>query len=204
VEPTPTPAPAPFLADGFESGFGAWSSVTRDGDATVSIDPSPVFAGAGAVHLHVTSSSTSRANLDRVLPAGTASVLLDGRFNILGEGLSGSNVPTFRLFNGTTRILEVYRENVAGDLWLRTNNGAGGWTYYKLGRVLTKGQWYRVSVNATAAGGSSTVAIELDGVRLFDRVIPLVSTSFTDAMVGAEHVRQVMELYADEVTIRVR
>ena len=100
--------------------------------------------------------------------------------------------------------MDVYRQNVAGVLWLRTNNGAGGWTYYNLGQTLTKSQWYQVSITATAAGSASTVAIRLNGVLLFDQTIPLVSTTFTDAMVGAEHVRQVMELYADDVSIDAR
>jgi hypothetical protein len=140
-------------------------------------------------------------NIMATLPAGTSIVSLDGRFNVAGQGLSSSNVPTFRLFDRGTRILDVYRQNVTGSLWLRTYDGAGGWTFYDLHRIIPMYQWFEMAIQAKAAGASSSVSVTLNGTLLFSGTIPLITTTLSDAMVGAEHVRQVMDLYFDDVTI---
>ncbi len=200
--PVPTPTPVgPFLFDDFESGnFSKWTTVTATGDATATVQSTTVFAGTKAGYLHVTSSSTSKGNISKTLPAGTSAISLTGHFNIQGEGLSNSNVPAFRLFNNGTRILDVYRQNVSAGLWLRTNNGAGGWTFYNMNRTLNKFQWYTIKLQV---GPANTVTVSLDGTQVFSQAIPLVSTTFTDAMVGAEHFQQVMDLYFDDITIAI-
>src|SRR5207245_8524133 len=139
--PTPTPSPPPppvtgcspstalpqsldpdplVLGDNFEGGtFSSWTSVTAEGDARAVVDWPTAETGTCGGHFTISSSSTSRANITRSLPALITDVWADGWFYESGEGLANSNVGFFRFFDGSNRIADVYRQNITGGYWLR-------------------------------------------------------------------------------------
>lgn len=205
-------APAPttadpgtvVLADNFESfDFSKWTTVGLGGDGSATIQTAQVHSANCAAKLHVTASSSSKANLVKNLPAGTAEIYADGWFNVLAEGASGSNVPMFRLFNGTTRVVDVYRQNINGALYVRLPNGSGGFTYTSLGRSRALGQWFHLNVHATAAGASSTVEVSVDGeLALPSKTANLGTSVLTSVMIGAEHFAQQGDQAVDDVVIK--
>jgi hypothetical protein len=191
------------LADGFESfGFSTWTQSEQKGDGAVRILVGDSHTGTCAALLHVTSSPGSKAFLSKTLPAGTSTVAADGWFRIDHEGALRSNVPFFRLFDGTTRVADVYRENSTGKLFLRTVNASSTVAYQSLGRTVALGTWHRLQVLTTAAGPASSLEIRLDGQAIRTGAASLGAGSFTRAQVGAEHFAQQMDLVVDDVVFK--
>ncbi len=204
-------APAPtsgdpgttVLADNFEtSGFPMWSAVTRLGDASVNLQPQTVHAGRCAGLVHVTSSTGSKGNLIRTLPSATSELWADGWFNVVRPGDSAtSNVPLLRLFTASSRLVDVYRLNDGGALYLRSPNGAGGFAYTPLGRTLAPGAWYHLKLHTVAAGDASRIEVWLDGQLLESITAPLGTSVLEQAMVGSEHFAQDGDLAVDDVVL---
>jgi hypothetical protein len=192
------------VADNFESGSltTKWTK-TDEGDAWAGVTTSFDHSGACAGRLVVTNSWTSRANIRRGLPSGTDEVWASGWFRVNKQGYWGSNVPTFRLFNGSTRILDVHRQNISGAMWLRTRTSSGSWRYVKLGPTLALGRWYYVEVHVRTAWSSSYVTVWLNGTMLYRNAAYSLPTSrLTTVMIGAEHYRQLGDLGFDDVVVK--
>ena len=203
--PTTSDPGSVVVADNFESNTLAnWSTTQLAGDGSAVVQSSVVKTGNCAALLHVSGDSGSRANLSKTLPAGTAEVWADGWFNVQAEGASNSNVPFFRLFNGSTRLVDVYRVNVSGQLYLRLPNGSGGWQYTSLNRTRALNTWIRVKVHAVAAGSASTVEIWVDDFKVLTRAgdVPLGATSFSSLLIHAEHFAQRGDLAVDDVVVK--
>ena len=202
LTPNTTDPGTSILADGFESfTFDRWTTVTREGDATASIQTTEVHAGQCAALLNVTAAVDSKANLAKTTPAGTAAVTADGWFKVIAEGTNtNSNVPFFRLFAGGARIVDVYRQNGNGAMFLRLPNGST-FTYTSLGRTLALNTWYQIKVYARAAGAGSTVTVSLNGAQIYTTSTAPLGSSIDTVMLGSEHFAQQGKLAADEVTI---
>ena len=191
------------VRDHFESGsLGKWT-ITDEGDAWAGLTDDVAYRGRCAGRLVVSSSSTSRANVRTTLPAGSTDAWAIGWFRVGAEGYSGSNVPTFRFFNGSQRIVDVHRQNGSGDLWLRTADGHGSWRYVHLGTRVSLNSWHRVIVHVHAGWSSGRVDVFVDGVLRFrDTSYYVPASRITTVMVGAEHVRQKMDLAFDDVVVK--
>lgn len=209
---TSTPAPSNshpgsyVVRDNFETGdFRRWSRVVAEGDAWAGVTSSRRVDGACAGRLIVTDRWDSRGNIRKTLPSGTRDVWLDGWFRVDRQGAWGSNVPIWRLFDGSRRIADVHRQNVAGELWLRTSDGNGGWRYRKLGRQLAMGTWYRIQFHVYANWSGSDIDVWVNGTQLYHNGSHwLPAGALTTAMIGAEHRRQVMDLSFDAAIVKAR
>ncbi|MGI8729476.1 MAG: hypothetical protein ACR2LK_05720 [Solirubrobacteraceae bacterium] len=194
-----------ILADNFETfDFSRWSTVTRDGDATAEVQTATVGSGRCAALLTVTANQGSKGNLIKTTPSGTGSIWADGWFNVLGEGTNtSSNVPLFRVFDGTTRLADVYRANGSGQLYLRLSNAGGTTTYHSLGRIAALGTWYRVNLHVDASGSASTVRVSVNGTQVFLKTDAALGTSTIGrVMIGSEHFAQEGRLAADDIVIK--
>ncbi len=199
------------LADGFESGnFSKWTTVTQHVDATAVIQAATVKTNNCAAKIHVTTTTGSRANIAKTLPAASKEVWATGWFNVTRQGAdTASNVPTFRLFNGTTRILDVSRQNGSGVFFVRWPTAAGS-SWNSTGRTLSVNQWYQIKVHAVANGSQSQVRVWLDGVQVFNKSNSTTGfasfgsfTSISSLQIGAEHVIQDGDFVADDVVAKV-
>jgi hypothetical protein len=206
-----TPAPTNsdpgtvVIADNFEGGLGQWTKISTQGDATIQIVTDKFKTGQCAVRTKVTSAVwDSRGNLEKFLPSGTGEVWLTGWFNIERDSPDpGWNVPTFRLFSDGKRVLDVSRQNVTGNIFLRFPNGVGGWSYIMTGRKMDLNRWYQVKVHARANGNLSTVEVWLDGVRYINTSSVTLGVWAIDmAMLGAEHQNQEGDVVADDVVVK--
>ena len=209
--PADTPAPATgdpgtvVLADAFETqGFPAWTAVTRLGDAIVNLQPDHVRSGNCAGLIRVSSTSGSKGNIYKTLPAGTREVWMDGFYSVLRRGsVDTSNVPLTRFFLAGARKADVYRQNGTGAMWLRVPDGSGGYTSYSLGRTLALGEWVNVKVHAVSTPETQRVEVWVDGVLKRSLDAPTIGTGgFDQAMVGAEHFVQEGDLAVDDVVIK--
>jgi hypothetical protein len=193
------------LADNLESGdFRNWSRVVRNGDAQAYVTGSRAWSGACSGRLVVTSRWDSRANVQKHLGSSIDEVWAQGYFYVAKEGSWGSNVPIWRFFNGSQRIIDLHRQNGTGDLWIRRWNPSGGWWYSKLDKRLSLNRWYQVKMYVRSWWGGSKVAVWVDGTVLYYKWPYVASGRITTAMVGAEHVRQVMDLSFDHLVIEAR
>lgn len=201
--PTTADPGTTVLADNFESyDFSKWSAVGLAGDATATIQTATVKSGACAAKLHVTSNASSMANLSKTLPAGTADAYADGWFNVASDGLSGSNVPEFRFFSGTSRVVDVYRVNGTGQMYLRLPNGSGGYQFISLARTRALDVWFSVNVHVVANGASSTVVVKIDDQTVLTRTVDLGTSTLSRVQVGSEHLAQAGDLIVDDVVIK--
>ena len=201
--PTTTDPGAVILADGFESfDFDSWTRVERDGDGLATVQKNIVKRELCAAKIHVTSNPSSKANLRKDLPAGTADLWADGWFRVATEGAAGSNVPFFRYFGAAgTRVVDVYRQNGSGALYLRVPSG-GGFAYHSLGRSLAMNEWANFKVHGDLRGAGDTVQVWLNGDKLFDRDdLNLGTDTFSTLRVGSEHPTQMMDLFVDDVVL---
>lgn len=192
------------VADNFESfEFNQWTRVTREGDAIATIEREDDTRGCVA-KLKVTANSGSMANLSKTLAPGANEVWAHGQFNVTRPGTNtSSNVPLFRLFQGSSRIVDVYRSNSNGSLFLRVPNGSGGWSFVSLGRTLQVGTWYDLKLRAVANGSSEgLIEVWLNGTKLAPVAAKLGVVGFDTAMVGSEHFAQEGDLSADDVIVK--
>ena len=209
-----TPAPAnPFpgtlvTANNFESGslapygIAPGYALNTGGDGTATIDNKLAHSGKCSVHLHVTDTAGSLANLVTPVPANTNNVYADGWFNITTAGVAGNDVPYFRFFFDSTRFVDIYRYNQNGQLWLRVTSSTGfNYTQLVKGSV-SMSVWHHVSMHVIANGAASTVEVSLDGTQLFSsNKVATTATTITAVQVGAEHLRQMGDIYIDDLVI---
>lgn len=107
------------------------------------------------------------------------------------------------MFTASKRLADVYRANDSGALWLRSPNSAGGFTYTRLGRILTAGAWYHLKLHTVAAGSASRIEVWLDGQLLQSINAPYLGTSILErSMVGSEHISQDGDLAVDDVVLK--
>jgi len=207
---TPTPTNGDpgtvVLADNFESGtFNGWTTVVHNGDATAYVTGTHHQSGWCAGRLHVTANSGSRAYLQKWIGWSAWDVWATGEFYIDGAGWIPNNVPYLRLWDGSRRIVDVYRQNGTGGLWLRTATSSGGWAYVMLKSWVPMDTWHSVKMHVRPNWGWSTVEVWFDGSRVYANSQKYLPTSdLTSVMVGAEHSRQQMDLYFDDIVIKAR
>ncbi|WP_197061935.1 PKD domain-containing protein, partial [Sinomonas humi] len=192
-------------ADNFESGSLSKYSVQATGAATVSVSSAFAQDGACSAYIHVPSDATSVGNFSTPLPSGTKEVYADGWFNITQGGASGNNVPYFRFFSGTTRFVDVYRDNTTGKLWLRSLQPDGvTYTYAALGTAaVALSTWHHVAMHVIPNGATTTVEVWIDGALLYSSAtVNTSATSVTSVMNGAEHVSQAEDTYIDDLIVK--
>src|SRR6478735_10036298 len=210
-------APAPtnadpgsvVLADNFETNdFSKWTTVTHLGDATAAVQSAIFNSPACAARISVTGNSGSEANVVKNLPAPAREVWASGWFDIARAGsASNNNVPTLRFFNGSQRVLDVSRQNISGDLFVRWPTGSG-FTIIGVGH-LAVGQKFALKIHLVLNGTQSQAQVWQDGTKLFDRsnsttgFIDLGSnTSINVLQLGAEHVMQDGDMIADDIILK--
>jgi hypothetical protein len=205
-EPSPsnTFSGSTVLDTSFEtSGFcGLVAKVGGDGTATIST--SLKKTGTKSAKLHVTDTSGSLATLSMPFTTTTKTAYADGWFNITTAGLTGSNVPYFRFFSGSTRIADVYRYNNNGQLWLRVTSPTGSFVYTKLtSGSVSMNAWHRVGMRVTTNGSRSTIQVWLDNsLKYSSSSVNINATTLSKVQLGAEHTRQKGDEYIDDVIIK--
>ena len=194
-------------AANFESGSitaEGFDAPVTGGTGTASVSSAQQHSGRCSVYLHVTTGATSLANFSAPLPSGSDEVYTDGWFNITRAGLAGNDVPYFRFFNGSTRMLDVFRSNDNGALVLRVTSPtqAGVFSYQTLAPTVPLGTWHHLVVHVVANGASSTAEVWFDGQLLYASQVATAFNAVTRVQLGAEHLQQSGDSYIDDVVIK--
>jgi hypothetical protein len=137
------------------------------------------------------------ANISNTL-GGTAktNVWASGWFYVTQEGLVGGNVPYLRFFDGSTRIVGVYRQT-GGEAWL-----LAGTTYVNLSTPMALNTWHQVTVHVAPAEADSTVEVWIDGAPVYSSITTALTTAqITKVQLGNEVAAQNGSEYFDDVAI---
>jgi hypothetical protein len=193
------------VADNFEStSFGSEWTVVAQGDATTTISTDTSHSGSCAGRFYVTANSKSMAYISTDLGGSMTDVWATGWFDITHPGQdTNSDVPYLRFFDGSNRIVDVFRSNGDDDAWLRTANGSGGWTYNQLNVPMPLDTWQQVTLHVAPNGAASTIEVWIDGTRVYNTTSYNLhtTTKLTTVLLGAEHDQQEMVEYFDDVCI---
>jgi hypothetical protein len=203
VDPSPTTriwtVNVAIVNDGFESGgFAAtvWT-VKTGGDGTAAVQTTDVKTGLYAARFAETANTGSLTYARAPFPVQN-DLLVSGDFKILTEGASGANVPLLRLFDSSgTRILSVYRQNLAGDKLY----GQYGGTAFLASKTLPLNTWAHLDVHVTAGGtGASVVELKLNGTSVYSTTVGTLTTGVAAVQIGNETAKQTFALVADNIT----
>jgi hypothetical protein len=136
--------------------YSTFDDGTRDGwtesitgNGTTAITSAAAHDGPFGASSNVPATSGDRAALTRSI-GPSQSATIRGWWKVTTEGSSSSsNVPFARLFNGSQRLADVYRQNqqAGANVWLRVVEAAGGsnYTYIPTGYTLPVDTWVYVS-----------------------------------------------------------
>jgi len=203
----PTPASRTWtlqrslFGDGFESGnFSAWTSVKTGGDGTATtVQGITGSTGVYAARLSATAATGSLAYLRKSFSPAPSDVTFSGDFQIAAEGVSGMNVPIFRLFDASgVRIVNVYRQNLDADRLYVTTGATRNTTTGKL----PLNRWGHLTLHVISAGaGASTVEVSLNGTSIYRSTTATIDTSggVATLQVGNDTAKQPFTMFVDEI-----
>jgi hypothetical protein len=190
------------FSDGFESGnFGAagWS-VTTGGDGSATVQSAIVKTGAFAARLAETANTSSVAYARKNLGASYADLSVAADVQVQQEGVSGANVPIFRLYDASSvRLLTIYRQNATnGQIW-----ATDGTNRYQSTALLALNAWGRIKVHVITAGsGGSTVEVWLGATKVLTvTTANLGSSGVRTIQIGNDTSKQTFSLVADDVLV---
>lgn len=115
-----------------------------------------------------------------------------------------------RIFAGLTRVVDVYRDDSTGELWLRRKDDGGVDRFTAIPTTLNGAvrqtvplnTWMQVDVRVTYTGAqTATISVWLDGTERLNASYPLLSGGFDRFQLGSEHVSQYVDLDIDDVEI---
>lgn len=127
---------------------GNWAP-TVAGSGTTEITTAHKHDGLYGAHADVPADTGDRAGFTTTF-TGAQQVTISGWWKVTTEGASSSsNVPFARLFSGSQRLADVYRQNqqVGDNLWLRVVKAGGGANYWFIdaGYTLPLNTWVYIS-----------------------------------------------------------
>jgi hypothetical protein len=199
--PTPTPQPAGQLfADGFESGnFSSWTSAQAGTGGSAVVQSATKRSGSYAAAFSATSTVGSYGYARRNLGSAYGELRVGLSADIASEGISGGNVPILRLYNASgTRILSLYRQNVAGDKLFVQHSGL----YNSTTGIMPLNTWRRFEVHVIVNGASSTVEIWSDGVLIHRTLLANLGTSGVQTIqIGNDTSGQAFSAFIDDVVV---
>jgi Concanavalin A-like lectin/glucanases superfamily len=191
---------ATLFADGFESGdFSAWSQVQTAVDGTAAVQSKIVKTGAVAAQLSESATAGSKAYVRKTLSAPQQDLTATGDFQVVAAGVSGGNVPLFRLLDpGGTRLISVYRQNdTKGTIGI-----AIGSTHPASTGTLALGTWANVSLHVITAGAASTVEVRLNGSLVYSTTAASLGTAgVSTTQIGNDTAAQAFNLVADNISV---
>ena len=190
-------------ASSFESGTLDGFTVSKSGTGEASVSAGLSHSGNCAAVLHTTTAPGSLAKVTVDLTLGATDAYAEGWFNIAAEGMAGNNVPYFRFFSGPVRVLDVFRQNISGELVLRTSTPAG-FTYTTLRQYVSTASWHRLVMHVVPNGPGTKVQIWWDGRSLFVGTLNVPATTVEKVQLGSEHDQQMADIYVDDVVVNSR
>jgi hypothetical protein len=189
-----------LFSDGFESGnLSRWTQVRVAGSGAVANAQSSVVK-SGNFSAYITAPTTDNYAYARAtLAASQTDLTVSGDFDITVEGVSGQEVPIFKLYDGAgSRLVYVYRRNVSGSIYVVYN----GTTYYTATKMAL-GTWTNFVVHTITAGASSTVEVTMNGKSIYRTTTASLGTSGIRTIQIGNDKQLPFALYADNILARI-
>lgn len=203
AKPTNTFPGKVVVASNFESGKLKGFTLTTQGDGSVQVASASSHSGACAAFLHATTANNSIAYMQAALPGKTAEVYADGWFKITTAGVDGNNVPFFRFFNGTERVLDLFRDNASGAVVLRVTAPDGSFSYTTPVPNAALSTWHHVAMHVVPNGAATSVQVWFNGESVYtSNTVRIGAESLTAFQLGAEHDTQMGDTYVDDVIVK--
>jgi hypothetical protein len=192
-----------LFSDGFESGdFSAWTTVKTGADGAAIVQTSTVKSGTYAAKLSETAATGSYSYARKSFAPAQTDLTVSGDFQVVQEGVSGGNVPLFRLLDSTgARIISLARQNLDSNKIRVTYGGTG---YTTTGR-LPLGTWANLELHIIVAGtGASTVEVRLNGALIYQTSsASLGAEGVATLQIGNDTTKQTFTVVADNIAARV-
>jgi hypothetical protein len=200
--PTATPVSPSLFTDGFESGdFSAWTITVVGGDGSAVVQSSPAYNGNFSAKFSETGNTGSLAYIRKSLFAPETSLKISGDFMIAQEGVSGGNIPIFRVFDSSgTRLLTLYRQNLTnGQIWSYDNT-----TRIQANTLMPLNIWMHFDLYVITNGtGASTIEVYMNGVRVIQTTTAnLGSSGVFTVQIGNDTSKQISTMFADDIVIQ--
>jgi hypothetical protein len=200
--PTSTSSASILFSDGFESGdFSAWTITTTGGDGSAVVQNTVVHTGNFSARLSETANTGSNAYSRKSLLSPETNLTISGEFMVTQEGVSGANVPIFRIFDPSgTRLLALYRQNATnGQIWSYDNT-----TRIQATSLMPLNSWAHFEVHVITNGsGASTIEVYMDGVRVIQTMSASLGTAgVLTIQIGNNTSGQTFTLYTDDIRIQ--
>ncbi|CAI3799580.1 LamG domain-containing protein [Pseudarthrobacter sp. MM222] len=192
-----------IAASNFESGKLKGFKATTQGNGSVKVASTSSHSGACAAFLHATTANNSIAYMQAALPGKTTEVYADGWFNITKAGVAGNNVPFFRFFSSSERVIDLFRDNASGAVVLRVTAPNGTFSYTTLVPNAALGTWHHVAMHIVANGTATGVQVWYNEQSVHaSKSVRIGAKSLTAVQLGAEHDTQMGDTYADDVIVK--
>jgi parallel beta-helix repeat protein len=195
-----TAGSAALFSDGFESGnFSQWTTVRSASGGTATVQQADVAEGKFAARLSATSTTGSFADVRRALAVPLTDLTVNGRFEIVGQGPTGTNVPLVRLFDGSgRRLLSVYRQNQTDDkLWVQHSG-----SYFKSWGDVPLRRWSKLEISMLGAGTSSgSVELRIDDATVYKAANLPLEGPVAMLQIGNDVKAQPFEVVVDDVSV---
>jgi hypothetical protein len=197
-----TPVVSTFFNDGLESGsYSAWDLATAGGDGSVSVQTGTVRNGTYAALLSATGNVGSDAFARKIMTSPETDLTATGYFMVTQEGVTGANIPIFRLFDlSGNRLISLYRQNLdLNKVYFTDLSGA---------KTIVAGSmplntWVKFDLHVITSGnGTSTLDIYLNSVLAYRSTTASLGISGVSVVqIGNDTSRQTFSLFADDVSI---
>jgi hypothetical protein len=201
VPESSTPPGDELFYDDFESGdLQAWTLLEMGPEAVVEVSEENIWAGDYSAHLSIFGNVNSNAYLRTLLSKPERELRVSGYFMIKQEGSEGANVPFFRLFSSSgERLVTLYRQNLSKDkIWVGYEQ-----MHYPTEGVLPLNTWAHLELHViTMGGGASTIKAFINDTLIYEtNTATLDRTGVFEVQIGNETLKQVFDLYADDISI---
>ena len=132
LNPYNPPVPTVYLETFDNNDDGIWAP-TIAGAGTTSVSTSDDYNSVYGISANVPAATVDKAGFTTTF-TGVQEATIEGWWKVTTEGASsGSNVPFARIFSGSQRLADVYRQNQQGagaNVWMRVVKAIGGSNYY--------------------------------------------------------------------------
>jgi len=169
------------------------------GSATVQGTVRPSDGGSYSAYI-TAPDANSYAYVRKALSASQTDVTISGEFDISQEGISGQEVPIFKLYDaGGVRLVYVNRRNISGTIYVNH----GGTTYFTSGK-LPLNTWASFKVHVVSAGaGTSTIEVTINGTSIYKTTTASLGTSGIRTIEIGNDKQLPFALYADNIQARI-
>lgn len=192
----------------FETGaFGSsWDAAVISGTGTITVVAAA--ARTGSFGAKITKPLNDATCYRRKTFTATDTVRASGSYRWLSDsGDINTNGTGPRLFAGANRMVDVYRRDGNGEIWLRyqsttANTGAGA-LFVNTGQVVALNTWAKLDVQVDYfAGANSRIRVWVNDILRIDQTgRTIFSGGYTAFQVGAEHTVQFLDVHIDDITI---